>query len=568
MQNVVFILLRRLRLPLILLILSYAISVLGLTLVPGRDPDGNIWYMDFFHAFYFISFLGTTIGLGEIPYPFTDAQRMWTMFSIYLTVVSWLYGIGALLSVMQDPAFRRLVAQRAFARRVKYLSEPFYLICGYGETGSSLIAALAEHGLRAVVIDISPSRVEGLELDELRVEVPGLCADASDPAALQLAGINKPSCLGVIALTNQDRVNLTVAISSKLLAPHLQVICRAEHHETVLNMDSFGTDHIINPFDTFAKRFAIAIHSPATYQLHEWFTAIHADQRVGRTQPPRGKWLMCGYGRFGKALYDSLVFDGQEVTVIENDPLQTHAPSGTFHGRGTEAITLQLAGIGQAVGIIAGTDDDSNNLSIIMTARELRPDLFVVARQSERRNETIFKAARPDVIMQPSAIIASKVLALIHNPLLGDFLRLIRAYDEAWAAYLVSRLRNVLRDEELHSWVLDISERNAPAVMAALQGGEQVSLGQLFRSMRDPMLSLPCLPLLLKRDGECQLLPEENLVLCEADQLLFAGTPQAEVELEWVSCNRNVLAFVLSGKEMSRNRVLKHLSRRRGVASD
>ncbi len=102
----VFLLLRRLRAPLVVLILVYAVSVIGFTLVPGTDPQGRPWRMDFLHAFYFVSFLGTTIGLGEIPYPFSGAQRLWAVWSIYSTVIAWLYGIGALLSTLQDPLFR------------------------------------------------------------------------------------------------------------------------------------------------------------------------------------------------------------------------------------------------------------------------------------------------------------------------------------------------------------------------------------------------------------------------------------------------------------------------------
>ena len=73
----VFVLLRRVRTPLILLIVAYAVAVLGFTLVPGVTPAGQPWRMSIFHAFYFVSFLGTTIGLGEIPYPFSDPQRLW-----------------------------------------------------------------------------------------------------------------------------------------------------------------------------------------------------------------------------------------------------------------------------------------------------------------------------------------------------------------------------------------------------------------------------------------------------------------------------------------------------------
>ncbi len=127
--NVFFLALRRLRGPLITLICVYAISVLGLVLIPGQDAEGNPWQMDFFHAFYFVSFMGSTIGFGELPYPFTDNQRMWVLLCIYFTVFTWLYAIGRVLTLMQEPAFRQALTYSAFRRNVKRVVEPFYLVC-------------------------------------------------------------------------------------------------------------------------------------------------------------------------------------------------------------------------------------------------------------------------------------------------------------------------------------------------------------------------------------------------------------------------------------------------------
>jgi hypothetical membrane protein len=95
MDHIFFLILRRMRLPLIMLVLTYATTMLGLVLIPGQDPQGNPWHMDFFHAFYFVSFMATTIGFGEIPYEFTNAQRLWVTFSIYATVVVWYPDPGA-----------------------------------------------------------------------------------------------------------------------------------------------------------------------------------------------------------------------------------------------------------------------------------------------------------------------------------------------------------------------------------------------------------------------------------------------------------------------------------------
>ena len=125
MNNIVFVLLRRLHSPLIALIIVYAVSVLGFVLIPGADDQGQPYRMDFFHAFYFVSFMGTTIGFGEIPYPFTDAQRMWAVISIYATVIAWLYAIGYMLTALQDQAFRELLTSNAFQRSIRRIREPF-----------------------------------------------------------------------------------------------------------------------------------------------------------------------------------------------------------------------------------------------------------------------------------------------------------------------------------------------------------------------------------------------------------------------------------------------------------
>ncbi|WP_372741941.1 ion channel, partial [Neptunomonas sp.] len=152
MNNVFYLLLRRLRVPFITMIVVYSISVLGFVLIPGQDDNGNIWHMDFFHAVYFVSFMGTTIGFGEIPFAFTDAQRMWTLIMIYTTVVAWLYGIGSMLALLQEPVFGRLLRRRAFTSEVIGIAEPFYLICGYGVTGRVIVHKLANRDIRAVVV--------------------------------------------------------------------------------------------------------------------------------------------------------------------------------------------------------------------------------------------------------------------------------------------------------------------------------------------------------------------------------------------------------------------------------
>ncbi len=131
----IFVIMRRMRAPLIILIVIFAVSVLGLVLIPGEDPAGLPYHMSFFDAFYFMSYTASTIGFGELPFPFTDNQRMWVTISIYLTVIGWAYAIGSLLTLIQDRAFRNALALQRFSRKVRRLREPFLLFAGYGQTG-------------------------------------------------------------------------------------------------------------------------------------------------------------------------------------------------------------------------------------------------------------------------------------------------------------------------------------------------------------------------------------------------------------------------------------------------
>ena len=76
MPSVVPMILRRMRVPLVVLIVAYSIATVGFTLIPGVDDQGNPWRMSFFEAFYVVSYTGSTIGFGEVPYDFSAGQRM------------------------------------------------------------------------------------------------------------------------------------------------------------------------------------------------------------------------------------------------------------------------------------------------------------------------------------------------------------------------------------------------------------------------------------------------------------------------------------------------------------
>jgi len=547
-NEVIFLIFRRMRVPLIILVLSYAVSILGFTLIPGQDDQGNPWRMDFFHAFYFVSFMGSTIGFGEIPYPFTDAQRYWTIFTIYLTVIAWLYGIGTLISLIQEPAFRRAITHARFVQSVRRLREPFYLVCGYGDTGEHLVRVMVDRNHQAVVVDIDPQRIDHLEISQLPMDIPGLAADASDPTILEDAGLRHPACRGVVALTNDDSANLHIALAGRLLAPD-------EHPCGERTPSLRKADSAVRQLDQ-AKRHS-ASHggqeqaqqnvehagSRAAEQGHEQpgFGMVHepvpVESRSGhgeQTCPEQeGLWIVCGYGRFGKAVYENLRKEGVDVVVVDAFPDTNRVPDGSIVGRGTEADTLREAGIDRAVGIVAGTNDDADNLSIILTARELKPGIFTVARQNRSRNGALFDAVLSperggqhgllDLVMQPAEMMAQKVVALMLSPMLVRFLAYARTQDNEWANVLVSRIIDVTGEEEHPiTWRIKVTPEGAPALYEMLLEGRQVG-----------------------------------------DRVLFAGLPEAHASMALLVHKYGALEYVITGIEQPDGVVWRWLARAR-----
>lgn len=561
MNDIFYLLLRRLRMPLITVLVVYSVAIVGFVLIPGQDDQGNVWHMDFFHAIYFVSFMGSTIGFGEIPYAFTSAQRAWTLVAIYGTVIAWLYGIGSMLALIQEPVFGRMRRRRAFASEVKNFNEPFYLICGYGITGSAIVEKLCKRGMRSVVIDIEQERIDRLEMDDLSLRVPGLCADASLPEALDDAGLQHSTCVGVLALTNNDNVNLSISIASKLLAPERLVISRTESEVNARNLGSFGTDHIIEPFRSYAEYLSLAAHSPYMHLVYDWLVNPYHRPLSSAYKKTSGRWIICGFGRFGKALYEEFLEQDVELVLLDDDASQLQGYSNHYVGLGTEASTLEKAGVKDAVAIVAGTDNDADNLSIIMTARELNPNLVTVVRQNLSSNKLVYKNSKADFIMEPGRIIANRILAKVKTPLLPVFIEQMQQFDDVWAHTLLNRMSSIVKDRELDSWSFTIGKQQAPAVTTMLEEGRQVKLSKLMKHARERQQELPCFPLMLRRNGELKLLPGELTELQLDDEVLFCGLTEAHRQMDWNVNNYNILFYLLTGEDPSYNLLAKLLKR-------
>ncbi len=563
-HSIFLLIMRRMRAPLILLIVIMAISVLGLTLAPGVDADGNPDSLSFFHAFYFISYTATTIGFGEIPQAFSDQQRLWVIFCIYMSVVGWTYTLGTALALLGDRGLQQAIRTQRFIRSVRRLREPFYLVCGYGETGRLICRALDRLGYRAVVLEADENKVGEIDLHSYIADMPALVADASNAETLKLAGLTHRHCAGVIALTNDDNANLSIAIAARLLTPRLPALCRAGTRETAANMSSFGTRRIINPFEKFSEYLALALQAPAAWHLITWLTGQPGTVIERRRDPPRGQWIVCGNGRFGRMMVDAMDTQAVPVTII--DRIQPDDPSHPWvQGDGTSGGALERAGVCTAVGIVACTGNDVDNLSIAVTARELNPDLFVIARQNHYANHALFEAFDSDVTVIPSEIIANECLALLATPLLAPFLGEIKRRGEEWCGWVLERMTQRFGWEAPAVWSERINLVRTPALHRRLMRGERISIGAVLCSPANRHEATACEILYMRRDDDDEplLIPAADTYLQPGDELLFVGHERARNDLALTLANEHTLNYVLTGNDLPGGMVWEFLARRR-----
>ncbi|MFQ1002782.1 potassium channel family protein [Modestobacter sp. SSW1-42] len=558
----IFLVLRRMRTPLIALIVVFAVSTLGLTLIPGQDADGAPVRMSFFDAFYVVSYTATTIGFGEIPNAFTYGQRLWVTFTIYLSVIGWAYAIGSLLALLRDRAFRAALARQHFTRKVARLREPFLLIAGYGRTGELLGRSIDRLGRRFVVLDLSAERIDDLELDSYTADVPGLIGDARDPGNLAVAGLDHPACAAVVALTDDEEANLAVVMAAALLRPDLPVIARVTSPVITERMRAFGDPTTVNPLDRFGDHLRLALRAPAAYQLLTWLEAGPGAALPDRGSPPRdGHWVVVGYGRLGRELTRDLRAEGLAVTVIDPGPDDPEAAgdSDLVVGDGSDPAVLADVDLEHAVGLLAGTDNDTTNLSLVAAARRINPTLFVGARQNSAANAPLFAAMELDALLVPAEVIAHEVYAQLSTPLLWRFLRDLPSRDDAWAAEVLDRLVALCGTRLQTLWKVRLTPAEAPAVQGWLSTG-QARLGDLLRNPEDREVALHAVPLLVLRGDEATAAPDGDFVLAPGDELLLAGWTAAERALTTMLEVDAVHEYVLTGRRVPAGWIWRKLS--------
>src|SRR3954470_8948362 len=146
-----------------------------------------------------------------------------------------------------------------------------------------------------------------------------------------------------------------------------------------------------------------------------------SERRARRmTERLRDHYIVCGFGRVGGQVARDLRAAGALYVVIDEDPANrdaAYAPGVRFIlARPSDDEALRDAGIARARAVVARVDSHAQNIFIALTARELRPDIAIVARASQEESESKLRRAGADRVISPYKSSGTEMARLALHP--------------------------------------------------------------------------------------------------------------------------------------------------------
>lgn len=137
-------------------------------------------------------------------------------------------------------------------------------------------------------------------------------------------------------------------------------------------------------------------------------------------------YIICDYGRVGKVIARRFKAEGVDFVVIDTDSDAIYRArfEGCLCIQGDPSVeeTLIKAGIKEANGILVVTDNDATNTFIIVTARHIRKDIYVIARAGTEESEAKLEMIGADRAMNPYSSVGERMARSALHPVVSDFL--------------------------------------------------------------------------------------------------------------------------------------------------
>jgi voltage-gated potassium channel len=234
------------------------------------------------------------------------------------------------------------------------------------------------------------------------------------------------------------------------------------------------------------------------------FAAVGERRLRGRVRALNDHYILCGYGRVGREIARDLVAAKRDIVIVDvnQESLDVAVAHGyaIVRGNAAEVETLREAGIDRSRGLVVATDGDADNVYVTLSARVLRPDVFIIARANAEDSEAKLRLAGANRIISPYNIGGKRMAQLAMRPTAMEFLDEVLDPEKA--------------DLALEDYAIKIS---SPWV---------------GRTFKDLFTISEVIILALKRDGTMHFRPPHETTLKAGDELVVAGPGPSIAALE------------------------------------
>ena len=139
-------------------------------------------------------------------------------------------------------------------------------------------------------------------------------------------------------------------------------------------------------------------------------------------------FIVCGAGRVGRRIAAEVSARRLPVVIVDREPTRARWAEDqnlpVILGDATNEAVLREARIEQARALASAVTTDAQNVYIVLTARSLAPNLFIVARASEENAESKLLKAGANLVVSPYLYAGQRMARLMTRPHVQRFIDL------------------------------------------------------------------------------------------------------------------------------------------------
>jgi Trk K+ transport system NAD-binding subunit len=441
-KNITKTIIRRLFIPLSIIFIVFTGATLGFYLIPGETPSGVAYSLTFFDAAFIVTYTATTIGFGEIPYPFTADQKIWMMIVIYTSVIAWLINIASILKIVQDKSLWREVLEISFEKHTEMLDNEFYLVLGFGRTGEWVSTNLDNHGYSLIIIESDSTLYQKIASEKFKNKFHSFNGDYSSLDTLRKSGIFNYNCKGAIITGNNiDKNKQTLSILKSFNIPS---ITKANNSNDYHDLRYITNSGLINIEDLSIDFITESFIKPHIFYLKSLLDEEISDSIKEIPIPKSGVWIVFGDNMISRKISSTLEQHDNTIIPLDYKSLDTFDHDPHVNG-------------------IICCQNDIENFSAILLLRDIYPDIFTITYNSKYSLSEIYTNINVDIIIKPWWLFVDYTFTIISEPMIQEMIRYLYSQPPLRTLSIIEKISKVYEGHEktakTRSVYLDFDEK-------------------------------------------------------------------------------------------------------------